>query len=473
VPIALTLVIFAARTRAVPLSGDEPHYLIMADSIASDFDLDLHNNYLSDFDSRRIVGLTIPHVFNVQRGWMPAHEPGLSMLIALPFRLGGIAGAHVALCLLAGLLPWSLFTWFRTKMPPSTAAWLTLGLTICLPVCFGAQQIYGDLTGGVIATALFLHVIAALDGVERPLWTWALFWLAAGLFPWLHAKFVLTAVLLIAAGITGMWRQLRGAPELPDVPNAHLRATVPLFIVGPALQMAFNTWASGSPLGFRHASELTTSFGRGAGILLGLHLDQSQGMFLQQPLLVCGVLAFPAFAARRRGLALLWTIIYLSLIVPNALELTRYGGDGPDGRFAWSAAWLWTIPIGFVVGERHARLTPWVQRAAISGWIYQAALAARWLKTPDVLFPALDERLWARDSLFPIAMRRWLPSYYFWDFSSYWTYGPNIAAAAVVTALLIAGARASGNRDYGESGNGDYREKGITKRNGDTEKVFL
>jgi len=183
VPVALTLAIFAARTRSMPPSGDEPHYLIMADSIASDFDLDLHNNYLSDFDSHRIIGLTIPHVYNVQRGWMPGHEPGLAMLIALPFRLDGITGARVALCLFAGLLPWSLSTWCRTtlerssvgrRQAASTAAWLTLGLTICLPVCFGAEQIYPDLTGGIVATTLFLHVIAALDGSERPLWTWAL-----------------------------------------------------------------------------------------------------------------------------------------------------------------------------------------------------------------------------------------------------------------------------------------------------------
>src|SRR4029077_9809787 len=104
----------------------------------------------------------------------------------------------------------------------STAAWLTLGLTICFPVCFGAQQIYGDLAGGAIATALFLHVIAALDGVKRPLWTWALFWLAAGLFPWLHAKFALTAVLLAAAGAVALWRQRGGAADLPDMPDARL-----------------------------------------------------------------------------------------------------------------------------------------------------------------------------------------------------------------------------------------------------------
>jgi len=58
---------------------------------------------------------------------------------------------------------------------------------------------------------------------------------------------------------------------------------------------------------------------------------------------------------------------------------------------------------------------------------------------PDAVFPVLDERLSMRDSLFPVAMRRRLPSDYFWDFSSFWTYGPNLAAAAIVIALVIAG----------------------------------
>src|SRR5262245_965548 len=313
VPVALTVAIFFASTRALPLSGDEPHYLIMADSIASDFDLDLHNNYLSDFDTHRIFGLTIPHVYNVERGWMPGHEPGLSLLIALPFTIGGVQGARIALCLFAGLLPLSLFAWLRTTMPAATAAWLTLGLTISLPICFGADQIYGDLVAGTLSTLLFLHVIRALDG-DRPIWTWALFWITVGLFPWLHAKFTITAVILACAGAAALGRQVRRAPGASD---ARALATAPLVIVGPLLLAAFNTWASGSPLGFRHARELTTSFARGAEIFLGLHFDQSQGMFLQQPLLAAGLAALPIFAARHRALALLWALVYLSLVVPN------------------------------------------------------------------------------------------------------------------------------------------------------------
>lgn len=446
VPVALALVIFAARTHTLPLSGDEPHYLIMADSVAADHDLDLRNNYLNDFDSRRIYGLVIPHVFNTPAGWMPYHYPGLAVLVALPFRMGGAAAARVALCGLTALLPLSLFGWFRRRLNGSpararaTAAWLTLALTISEPMLFGSSRIYPDLPAGALAVALFIHVVEALEGAPLPVWSWPLFWLAGGLLPWLHAKYAASALLLAAGAAAALWRQ-RGHESAFRARGA--LATAPLFAVGPALLMLFNASASGSVFGFHRIAELTTEFGRGAEIFLGLHLDQSQGMFVQQPLLVAGLAAWPAFAVRHRSVAVLWALLYLSLVVPNALQLARYGGGGPSGRFGWSAAWLWAVPIGFVVAEHYERLAPWVRRAAIGGWIYQLALATRWLADPDVLFPVLDERLSMRDSLFPVALRGALPSYYFWDFSSYWTYAPNLAAMLLVATMVAAAARAS------------------------------
>src|SRR5262245_32346161 len=92
-PFAVTFAIYLAFTRTLPLGGDEPHYLIIADSVAFDRDLQLQNNYLSDFDTRRIYGLTQPHVYNVRRGWMPYHTPGLGIVLAAPFAATGIAGA--------------------------------------------------------------------------------------------------------------------------------------------------------------------------------------------------------------------------------------------------------------------------------------------------------------------------------------------------------------------------------------------
>lgn len=208
---------------------------------------------------------------------------------------------------------------------------------------------------------------------------------------------------------------------------------------------AFHLWAFGALLGLRGTAELTTSPGRAAMMLLGLHLDQGQGMFWQQPLLFAGVAALVPFVRRRPTLALIWLGVYASLIVPDALELARYGGGAPAGRFGWSAAWLWIVPLGYMF-ERSSVPAPggpgfsWTIKPIVFTCLaYQALLASRWLPDPHVLFPVLEENLVARNSLFPIAMRAWLPSFYFWDFSSYWTYGPNLLAYAALGALLLSG----------------------------------
>jgi hypothetical protein len=131
---------------------------------------------------------------------------------------------------------------------------------------------------------------------------------------------------------------------------------------------------------------------------------------------------------------------YLSLVVPNAFELARFGTMGPDGRFGWSAEWLWMVPIGFLAGSGRAKLERWAKPLAIAALAYQAALAVRWVKGPMLLYPVLEERLSQRDSLFPVAMRAFVPSYYLWDFRSYLTYAPNVVALLGMVAIMAGGA---------------------------------
>jgi hypothetical protein len=214
----------------------------------------------------------------------------------------------------------------------------------------------------------------------------------------------------------------------------------PLILIGPIALLVFNIEAYGNPYGARGTAELTTSGLRALLIFLGLHFDQSQGMFLQQPLLVAGVAAFVPFVRARPRLALFWLAAYASLMVPNSLELARFGTAGPDGRFGWSAEWLWVIPIGVLAGTGRARFERWIKPLVAAAVAYQVALALRWVPDPMSLFPRLQEQLALRDSLFPVWMRAVMPSYYLWDFRSYLTYGPNVAAIAIAVAIMVGGA---------------------------------
>src|SRR5215471_18535971 len=86
-----------------PISGDEPHYLFIADSLVRDFDAKIDNNYREDEQQKRIYGKLDWHT--PPGSSYSIHGIGIPMLLAIPFALLGTIGAKLLLCILAGLLP--------------------------------------------------------------------------------------------------------------------------------------------------------------------------------------------------------------------------------------------------------------------------------------------------------------------------------------------------------------------------------
>ena len=97
------------------------------------------------------------------------------------------------------------------------------------------------------------------------------------------------------------------------------------------------------------------------------------------------------------------------------------------------------IPIGLVAAE----YAPLMRRWAGAAIVYQAVLALRWIPDPMTLYPVYEEQLGTRNSLFPVALRGWMPSFYDWSYANYLMYPPNVAGIAVIGLLLLIGWRQS------------------------------
>ena len=427
IALSLALATWWTQSERLPPLGDEPHYVIMAVSVARDGDLELRNNYWWNSRTREVVGPINPHVVSTTRGWSPMHTPGLGVLLAGPWTLAGTLGARLALCVIAlWLLAMGCWRRMHESLAPR-AAWLAvLGLTTSVTTVFGSSQIYPDLQCGVIVLALATWVWSPS---QRTSAGWAAYWLVAGLLPWLHTKYFVTSVLL---AVVGAWRARRdqGRPAL---------ATAALFAAGSVSLMWWHLRTFGGVLGWRSLADLGTDPLRVLEIFLGLHLDQAQGMFFQQPLLLGGLVGLGHMVGRRHPLTVPWLLLYGSLIVPNSMELTRYGGGGPAGRFAWSAMWLWTIPLGVWLNDKRDAAERYVRPVVLTALAYQAALATRWIQTPSTLLPSYSELLWERNSLFPVDLRPFLPSFYYWDFRTYLAYPPNIVWVTLTVLLTVTG----------------------------------
>lgn len=436
--LAASLTLFWHQTGRLSIGGDEPHYLIIAASLGRDGDLDLGNNYRHEIFTGEIFGELEPHVVRTDAGWMPYHTPGLGALLAGPFAWGGRDASRLALCALPLLFGLACLAWL--PLPRETALWVTAGTLGSMPVVFGASRIYPDLVGGMVAGGLALWLWSD-DSRQRGPFAWGLFWFVLGVLPWLHVKFA-GAVLVFAAA--GLWQQWR-APEHRAV-RTHLLMVAPAAIGGVS-HAAFNLYAFGEVAGGRSSDELSADPFRGLELFLGLHFDQAQGMLFQHPLLVItGLVSLGILIRARHRLVLPWLAVYAALVVPNALQLARYGGGGPAGRFGWSALWLWLVPVGLVLGSHHRRLGRFVAPAVIASGLYQGALAYRWVPDPTLLFPVLSETLSERNSLFPGNLRALLPSFYFWDYRSYLIYLPNLLWVAAALSLVALGAVSRGAR---------------------------
>lgn len=87
------------------LSGDEPHYIMMTDSLVRDCDFNLRNDYELGraLEYYPVPGL-YPHLSSVidpaEDGWYSIHTVGLPLILYAPYKLLGLVGARVWMILL-------------------------------------------------------------------------------------------------------------------------------------------------------------------------------------------------------------------------------------------------------------------------------------------------------------------------------------------------------------------------------------
>src|SRR5215218_4887815 len=208
-PLVLAFVAYLAVYDAMNpgTTGDEPHYLLVAESIAFDGDVDLRNDYASRERTLRVVNV-FPLDYNVQAAvykesgeLRPLHGVGLPALLAPAVGLGGLTGARVVMVLIAALLAHQLYLLLADlglRRRYRIAAWISVAF--CMPVLPFTSQVYPELPGALIVI-LVLRII-----LRRPSSPWALaagsaataalFWLHVRYFP---ISFALLAGLLYAA----------------------------------------------------------------------------------------------------------------------------------------------------------------------------------------------------------------------------------------------------------------------------------
>ncbi len=211
---ALWLVLFAAYAATLGLpafgasdyGGDEPHYLLTAESIVSDADIDLRDEYAT----------------RAYRDWYPyplerhgrltngqANEPhavGFALLIAPAYALGGPLAVELFMAAIAALAFVIAALLARRIVPEPWATGAVLACGLSPPALAYGTAVYPAMPAGAALTAAAL---VALRARVRPRirWVFASSLLLATL-PWLGIRFVIPGAVIALAMMH--WLRSRG-----------------------------------------------------------------------------------------------------------------------------------------------------------------------------------------------------------------------------------------------------------------------
>ncbi len=266
-------------TTVYPPTGDEPHYLLMTQSLLQDHDLDLRNNMRAREYRRFYPGETLDFHGAPAKGpgLVSKHFPLLSWLLLPGYALFGRLGASWLISLAAALIAWGIYRLALSLFGSPTAALCAWGAVLLSPpLAVYFDLIYTELPASLV---LVCGAWAWLRGGRRGILLAAL---AAAILPWFYPKYLPLALWL---GILLPWSR-----------NANLRDLLfagGLILVSAAayygfFQAHYAYGLAGNPFG-----EFHSLWSRPAGVnALGLWVDRDFGLLATAPVLLVALAGF-------------------------------------------------------------------------------------------------------------------------------------------------------------------------------------
>jgi hypothetical protein len=334
---------YAERLQA---AGDEPHYLLMAQSLWNEGDLDLADNYARGDYLEYNPGPLRPH-YGAPRADgrpFPVHSPGLPLLLAPVYALAGRQGCILVLALLAAALTVEVWRVAEALTGDPEAALVGWSAAFGAPIAFFSFHIYTEIPS---ALALLLALRLLLIGAGSRAHALAAALLAACL-PWLHVKLIPAAA---ALGVIGLVR-LRGAPRWCFAAAAGVAALI---------------WAGWYQRVFGHPTPLASYGGLPPGLAssplraaVGLLLDRSFGLLPHAPVFLLaagGIAAWRRSAGRSETWP--WALVAVTVLAPVLLWRMWWGGYCPPGRFLVPLAPLLAVAVAWRVASGRHGLARW------------------------------------------------------------------------------------------------------------------
>ncbi len=366
----------------IQVSGDEPHYLVMAQSLWRDHDLDLRDEYDGEEWAEFVPGPLRPHwgAARADGRPFPAHSPGLPLLLAPAYAALGREGCVLLMALVAAaaaLVCRQLALQLTGNAEASLVAWLAM---VGPPLLFYSFHLYTEAPSALALGGSLLLLVGA-PGVPGA----AVAALLAAVLPWLHLKMIPAAA---ALGLIALVR-LRGRPLAAFLLVAGAAAAAfaayywAIFGVASPLALYGGVPADARVLSWRAA--------------VGLLLDRSFGLLPIAPIFLLAIAGLPIVIRRREA----WphALVALAVLAPLLSWRMWWGGQCPPARFLVPMLPFLAVALSLRLSRSATGLARWWPGLLLTGGLLSlvalAEPAARLLlnrgNRPTRLWAALSE----------------------------------------------------------------------------------
>ena len=364
----------AAAWRLSPVlpSGDEPHYLVIAESLLRDGNLRIENNHISRGYLAYVDGELKPDYLRRGRDRQiySIHAPGLPALILPAFALGGYPGVVVFLALLSALgaaLAWRAAFEITGDTTAAWVGWAAVALSA--PFFFQAFTVFPDAPAAVIVMYV-VYTLVRGDGLTSSFRVGTL-GAAVAILPWLHTRYSLLAG---AAAVVVVLRLFSSAhavgpsfssgnmPQVIAQAKAWVYVRLLAFLAIPFVSAAawlwmfhaiYGTFDPRAPYGGSPEMRLA----RVPIGLTGLLIDQQFGLLPNAPIYLIALAALVTLAKDRRRLAIELVATAAPYVIAVAAFHMWWAGLSSPARFLVPVLLPLSVPLA-VFWRRHVTTPP-------------------------------------------------------------------------------------------------------------------
>lgn len=328
-------------------SGDEPHYLVIAQSLWRDGDLKIENNHQRGDYREYFRDDLEPHYLTrgADQEIYSIHPIGISVLLAPIYALGGYKASVWTFIIMASAAAALAWRWtVATLNAPGAATFAWAAIAFSAPFLFNTFTIYPEIAAGL--AVIFALTQTVKTNTERSgLLSWVAVGLAIAALPWLSTKYAPMSAALVLVVMFRLGK--KGAATL--VRDAKAWTIVTIYAVSLVAWLAFFYAIWGTPLPMAPYGSLTQTTPRnllsgGPGLLF----DQEYGLLAYAPIYVLaatGLVQMWRTSKELRRQAIEITVVFAALLATVGAFGIWWGGTSSPARPIASGLLLLMLPI--------------------------------------------------------------------------------------------------------------------------------